>query len=406
MTSMLPDSSFSTSIEKGNGSSFAFGVDAAFLAEGLEISITPFSINRSVSWTTQKWIVKSGRTFLLEDYSNVNFEPDRFLSVDTAARQAIAPIVRDWIRKGTKLNAGLLPTFDHRRAHNDDADPAGLVVAAGPGGQTPPPDGLPVDGPSIENVGEVKMIFASNADQDTVKGVYSFSFIPVEGPLVPARYDPLATMGRMDRPRYGVGGFHHFEPTTGTLAQDARLILHYTPADIGTTNPTYLKIYRWAQDLGDWELVGGDVDHQAGTVTVGVDRLGVYTIAPEMPSGEFSWAVISASHSGSGTSGQTTLRLRSTPMVNNTGTPVAAGTMVTVSSNLTGEYDDGNPIPFGSIVTPDVDPDEDGTQVAVGADGTVVIDVVLPGSPADVLIIAFAQSGTAFGSSFVAIPRP
>ena len=375
-------------------------------AKGLELSVTPFKINRSVSWTTQKWIVKSGRAFILEDYSNVNFEPDSFLSVDTAARQAIAPIIRDSIRKGTKLNAGLLPTMDQRLAANAEADPAAGGVAGGPAEQTPPPDGLPINGPSIENPGEVKMIFASDADLDKVKGVYSFSFVPIDGPLAPVRYDPMATSGRIDRPRYGVGGFHHFEPTETTLGQDARLVLHYVPAEIGPTNPNYLKIYRWAADLGDWELVGGDVDHQAGTVTVGVDKLGVYTIAPEMPSGEFNWAIVSVSQSGSGDTGQTTLRLRSAPLINNTGTPVTPGSLVTVSSNLTGQFDEGNPIPFGNIVTPDASAEEDGTQVAVGADGTVVIDVVLPGSPADVLILAFSQNGTAFGSSFVTIPRP
>jgi hypothetical protein len=253
----------------------------------------------------------------------------------------------------------------------------------------------------------VKLVFGSAADFAQA-GLLSFPFTPTPGPVAPRRYDPLSTSGPIERPRYGIGGYHQFEPQDATLQATARLDITYTDDQLGVYDENNLKLYRWNAARQDWDLVGtgGEVDTDTNTVTAAVSRLGLYTLAPTMPIGEFSWAILGVTRSGSGEDARTVLRLRSVPLVNNDGTPAAAGTLVQVSTVLPGEYDGGNPVPFGRILTADADPVTEGVQVPLGADGTVEIEVELPGSPFECQILAFTSLGTAFGEGILAIPQP
>jgi hypothetical protein len=161
-------------------------------------------------------------------------------------------------------------------------------------------------------------------------------------------------------------------------------------------------MYHWDEDLADWTLIGGALDAALNTVTATVTQMGMYTLAPSMPAGQITWTVSSLSATGE----KTTATLVSGPLVRNDGSLVPAGTIVHVTLASPGDFSTDGPVPFGLILTGDAQPDVDGVQVLVGADGTVTLNIEVPGSPEEVRIYGFSDIGTAMCDVNVKLIQP
>jgi hypothetical protein len=160
-----------------------------------------------------------------------------------------------------------------------------------------------------------------------------------------------------------------------------------------------LGIYRWNDQREDWDYVGGTNDPVADTITVTVDRLGLYTAAPPMPAGAIALTG-QATPSGSGPNAHVTVAYTSTPLAMNTGQPVPDGTLFTVMGVPTG----GDAVAIGTVAEADQDPATDGVQVAAHG-GVIQFTVDYPFSAGQVSAVAFATGGTAYGQVTTVVPQ-
>lgn len=213
--------------------------------------------------------------------------------------------------------------------------------------------------------------------------------------------DSADVTGPADGPHYGVGGFFNFSPIGHQLAAPAPLTIYWEPHEIVGFDEQTLGIYRWNDDRRDWDFLGGTVDPAGDSVTVSVDRLGLYTAAPPMPSGSLDFDV---AYTASGTDAEptTTVTFTSTPIQMNTGAGAPDGTIFTVRALVPNATD---AIAIGEVLTPDADSVREGVQVA-SQGGRVQFTVALPGSVGNMLAVAYALHGTALGERTVTYQRP
>jgi hypothetical protein len=141
-------------------------------------------------------------------------------------------------------------------------------------------------------------------------------------------------------------------------------------------------------------------------MTTTIDRAGLYSIAPPMPSGAFQWTVDSLLRSAAGTPEEkTTITLSAGPFRNNNGTPVAAGTVFHVSSVYSDSFDNGE-VKQGTVLTADTDTGAAGTQIRVGSDGMIRFSVEYgPGAMA-ARFIGFSDVGTVYGNQIILLAAP
>lgn len=228
-----------------------------------------------------------------------------------------------------------------------------------------------------------------------------FKYKPETPGAVTLIREPADVVGPIDGPHYGIGGFFNFASTRETLSAPAPLTIYWEPHEITGFDENTIGIYRWNQDRLDWDLLGGTIDPVADSVTVNVDRLGLYTAAPPMPSGGLG---LDATYTASGTvvEPSTTVTVTSGPVMLNTGAPAADGTVFTVRALVPNASD---PVSFGEILTADVDPTREGVQVfTVG--GRIQYTVRLPGQVGHVLAVIHALHGTALGERAFLYERP
>ena len=121
-----------------------------------------------------------------------------------------------------------------------------------------------------------------------VVDLVGFQYRHKPGTLGTAPGHAAAVAGDANRPHYGVGGFFHFSPSDRTLAAPAGLTIRYLDAEIAAEQEASLAVYRWNDVSQAWDRVGGAVDAAANAVTVQVNRLGLYTVAPALPVGSIS----------------------------------------------------------------------------------------------------------------------
>jgi hypothetical protein len=57
----------------------------------------------------------------------------------------------------------------------------------------------------------------------------------------------------------------------------------------------------------------------------------------------------------------------------------------------------------GTVTTPDLRPDLDGAQIAVGADGRLRIELDYPAGLGSIQLITFSDNGTAYGSPILQV---
>jgi hypothetical protein len=139
------------------------------------------------------------------------------------------------------------------------------------------------------------------------------------------------------------------------------------------------------------------VDPVAKSVSAMVNVLGLYTVAPRMPSGPIDFTVQVASPVDPLL--PTTATFTSAVVSLNSGGAVPDGTPFTV---LTTTPDAVTLSTLGTITTTDVDPLTDGVQV-VSHLGTIQFTVTLPAGVTLPQVIGFATRGTAFGSQVVSL---
>jgi hypothetical protein len=148
---------------------------------------------------------------------------------------------------------------------------------------------------------------------------------------------------------YGIGGFYQLMPQGEVLLSPAELTIAYQDEEVTGIDEGTLAVYTYDQATGEWLLVGGTVDAATNTVTARISVLGVYTLAPRIPSGSFGLIPEGTTVPADGVS---TVAVVSDTIRNNDGTVVADGTLVTVSSTS------------GTVEAEDADPTQAGLQVA------------------------------------------
>ena len=90
----------------------------------------------------------------------------------------------------------------------------------------------------------------------------------------------------------------------------------------------------------------------------------------------------------------------------NNGEPLADGTVYHVISAFPFAYEEGQLIPFGSMLTADADPGMEGSQVAV-ENGVIQLDLVFPDAAIpSARVIVFSDEGTAFGDETILLTAP
>lgn len=92
------------------------------------------------------------------------------------------------------------------------------------------------------------------------------------------------TLARVD---YGIGGFYKFSPQAIPLDSSATLTIIYPDSDVVGIDENNLAIFYRDTVDSKWHYIGGSVDTLNNKITVSVDTLQLYTIAPIMPDGEF-----------------------------------------------------------------------------------------------------------------------
>lgn len=107
---------------------------------------------------------------------------------------------------------------------------------------------------------------------------------------LPAKYRQVAQaikrqqqeIARLD---YGIGGFYKFTPQAVPLSSPAVLTIVYPDSDVVGMDETALAIFQQDTTSVRWRYVGGIVNPDSNRLTVSVDTLQLYTIAPIMPDG-------------------------------------------------------------------------------------------------------------------------
>jgi hypothetical protein len=366
---ILDDAEYSNEVERGEGIKLPLGFDVTVLAEGLKADIG-ISADHSVSFTTESGVFKKGKVYKLEQYDPT--------SVDISNAATLVQTYTDAF--------GITKTItDAFRQVSRTVDQAlGWIV---------------------KSTGSAELRLANADDNLTVKGLLSYDFQPLLGPVLPHPARTVDIQGDPTKPHYGIGGFHQFLPQDAPLTAPATLILDYNDAEAAGFDKSSLAMYRWNEDRQDWDLAPATAAPATNTVTTQIAQLGLFTLAPPMPAGSIDWSANSAATIDAGlpTEHRHT-SLVSAPLAMNNGGAVPAGTIYHVISAAPGSFDQNGYVQFGTITTPDLQPDVVGTQIAVGADGLLHVEIDLPAGATGLTVVAFSDSGTAKGASPVVLP--
>jgi len=211
---------------------------------------------------------------------------------------------------------------------------------------------------------------------------------------------PQSVYGPAGQPHYGIGGFHEFYPARHVFAQPATLTIFYEDSEVAALDENSLAIYRWNESRSDWDHLGGTRNLTANTVTVTVDRTGLYTLAPAMPAGKITLAVQSTA-GGTPQNPQTISTYTSAPILTNSGEVVRDGSLFTVIGVLP-SVDAG---PFGKVLTEDADLTTPGIQVR-SLNGVIQFVIEYAAADGASIPLVFSNEGTALAIDTIAIRAP
>ncbi|MBE7558415.1 hypothetical protein HS125_05525 [bacterium] len=147
--------------------------------------------------------------------------------------------------------------------------------------------------------------------------------------------------------QFGIGGFVNLQTEDGLLAGTATMTFGYSDSDVTGVDESRLAVFWYDPDDGEWVYVGGVADPQQNQVFATVDRLGTFTLAPIHPEGSIG---MNATPPSIAAGGEETVVVCG-PLVDSAGDPVADDTAYTVTTDL------------GEIVAQDQVPDASGLQV-------------------------------------------
>ncbi|MDX8339286.1 cohesin domain-containing protein [Draconibacterium sp. IB214405] len=149
--------------------------------------------------------------------------------------------------------------------------------------------------------------------------------------------------------QYGIGGFYQFEPYGTELLDTAILNIKYDPTELGDIDENALGMYYEDKANKKWVYVGGVVDTIDHSVTAPIQQLGLFTLAPSMPYGDFSLYSNPDSIYADSISVAT---ISSSSILNNDSTVIEDGTLFTVG------------LSHGTVLTSDLDTSFEGIQIA------------------------------------------
>jgi hypothetical protein len=348
------DADFDVTVEDGVGISVPFSFAGSLFGIGAKFT-SAASFDKTITWTSAKGKVKKGKFYPTENYLRDPLLPTTVPSSD----DLVALVQAAFGQYGTAIAAVF------------DVVPHGFVAGIN----------------EMLSRHTAQLLFDGTNETPFDAALVSFTYTPTTaGPLVRR---PQDVAGRGDRPHYGVGGFHHFGPDDHVLASPGTLTFFYKDYEIAGLDESSMAIYRWNNARSDWDYLGGVVDPAAHTVRVSVDRFGLYTAAPAMPSGIVTFTGESTA-GGTALEPRTTVGYTSAPVRTNAGQVVADGTKFTVfgadpSTDLT---------PFGTVLTGDEDPSLDGVQVSSHG-GVVRFAVDYPAASGVALPFTYSVDGTA-----------
>ena len=180
---------------------------------------------------------------------------------------------------------------------------------------------------------------------------------------------------------YGIGGIYQFT-SSNAFNGTATLTISYSAGDVAGLNPADLRIYQLPAGTNRWQLFGGAVDTVSNTVSVGITNLGMYAVAPPLPTGDLQLVLTTNALPADGASQLTVLV---TNLMLNTGNVATQQWLFNASA-------DGV-----QILNPDCDTNMPGLQV-VSTNGavTLLLQAPLGGTVAHVSLSSVA--GDAHGS--------
>ncbi|MFZ5863145.1 MAG: transglutaminase-like domain-containing protein [Nitrospirota bacterium] len=362
--------------ERGQGVELPVGLEGALFGTGLEGEVA-LKLDRSVEYATEKGAVRDGQKFKLETYDKNDplVPPSGMPVVESIVDQMISAISHEIVSAFTRVVSAIVP---------NPTNPFSMIpVRFSPSGADL----------TINNAAEPQ---AFNVD------LLAYKYQPISGPVGPIVQDPSDAAGPGDKPHFGVGGFFQYGPYGKTLAAAATLTIYYEPYEVASLDESSLAIYKWNTAALDWEYVGGTVTPIGtglfGSVTAQINALGLYTLAPAMPSGKFGYTATATVSSGQPAT--TTVHYTSQSLRMNHGGAVPDGTLFTV---LTSWPDASAVVPFGTVTTPDEDLLTDGVQVR-SQSGVIRFTAEYPGAFGAVRVLAYPTEGTAFGEQMMVYP--
>jgi hypothetical protein len=181
---------------------------------------------------------------------------------------------------------------------------------------------------------------------------------------------------------YGIGGFHQFEPLNTALLDSMTLTLTYDESEIVGFDEQDLAVYYEDKGNHRFVYVGGVVNPDSNWVTVEVDTLLMYTLAPKLPFGDIE---LVAAQDTLAADGVASTVVTTTPMLNNDGSVVVDGALFTVNTTN------------GSISEADLDVEMPGIQVA-SLGGVVNFELVSSEIPVPAITRIRSVDGSAAGA--------
>ncbi|MDA0748603.1 MAG: dockerin type I domain-containing protein, partial [bacterium] len=180
---------------------------------------------------------------------------------------------------------------------------------------------------------------------------------------------------------YGIGGFYRLDPVGTKLNSPSTLEIPYLDAELQGVDERTLGMYLYDTTNGIWRLVSSVNIPDSNLVRGSITELGLYTLAPRIPYGDFDIfpGVGSLPANGSAKTTVTTSTIR-----NNDGTGVADGTVFSVF------------VSNGTVLETDLDSGMDGVQVA-STGGKVRFEFQAGAIPLPVEFVVRSVPGTALG---------
>jgi hypothetical protein len=150
--------------------------------------------------------------------------------------------------------------------------------------------------------------------------------------------------------QYGIGGFYQFEPYGTTLLDTAYVCIKYDLSELGEIDENTLKMYYEDKTNKQWVYIGGTVDNVDHSVTAPVKQLGLFTLAPSIPYGEFG---LYPSPNSIYADSISICTVTSDTIFNNDHSVVTDGTLFTIG------------LSHGKIITTDSNTTNEGIQIPV-----------------------------------------